>query len=189
MSENDELIERVVDALKEPVRLDPALDRRVMAEVAAAAPPRATVGAARLSLAWLRRTRTVRVSPLGGLALAAGIAALVLIARTWIGVGEPPPVSPLTPPTDVPMVQFVLVAPGAVTVSLVGDFNDWSVEATPMLASAGHGVWAVTIPLAPGRYRYAFLVDGSRWLRDPAAPPALDNEFGPPNSVLTVGGS
>jgi len=45
------------------------------------------------------------------------------------------------------------------------------------------------VPLAPGRYRYAFLVDGSRWLADPAAPRARDDEFGTPSSVVTVGGS
>jgi len=32
-------------------------------------------------------------------------------------------------------------------------------------------------------------VDGSRWLADPAAPAARDDEFGTPSSVVTVGGS
>jgi 1,4-alpha-glucan branching enzyme len=85
------------------------------------------------------------------------------------------------------VAQFVIVAPTASTVSLVGDFNDWSTAATPMQRVEGNGIWTVNIPLEPGRYRYAFLVDGRTWLRDPSAPPALDDEFGPPGSVVTIG--
>jgi hypothetical protein len=54
---------------------------------------------------------------------------------------------------------------------------------------SGSAVWTTVVPLAPGRYRYAFLADGSRWLADPAAPLARDDEFGPPSSVVTVEGS
>jgi hypothetical protein len=44
----------------------------------------------------------------------------------------------------------------------------------------------VVIPLRPGRYRYTFVVDGTRWSRDPAAPRALEDDFGTPTSVITV---
>jgi 1,4-alpha-glucan branching enzyme len=86
-------------------------------------------------------------------------------------------------------VQFVLVAPEAASVSLVGDFNDWDVSATPLMRGGGDGVWAVTIPLNPGRYRYSFLVDGTTWQRDPQAARTVEDEFGRPNSVLTIGGA
>jgi 1,4-alpha-glucan branching enzyme len=46
------------------------------------------------------------------------------------------------------MTQFVLIAPGAASVTVVGDFNDWSMSATP-LERAG-GVWSVAVPLGPG---------------------------------------
>jgi 1,4-alpha-glucan branching enzyme len=84
-------------------------------------------------------------------------------------------------------VQFVAVAPGATSVTLVGDFNDWNVAATPMHAASEDGIWSVSLPLPPGRYRYAFLVDGTRWMADPAAPAAADSDFGSTNSVVTVG--
>ena len=80
-------------------------------------------------------------------------------------------------------------APEASTVALVGDFNDWSHTATPMRRAPGDAVWSVTIPLTEGRYRYAFLVDGTQWLPDPSAPRTIDDDFGPPNSVVTVGAS
>jgi 1,4-alpha-glucan branching enzyme len=79
-----------------------------------------------------------------------------------------------------------LVAPQAASVSLVGDFNDWDPARAPM--QTAQGVWATAVRLGPGRYRYAFLVNGVEWRADPNAPPARDDEFGTPSSVVTVGG-
>jgi len=69
----------------------------------------------------------------------------------------------------------------------VGDFNDWDPKRSPMRTA--QGVWATVVNLAPGRYRYAFLVNGVEWRADPGAPSAKDDEFGTPSSVVTVGGS
>jgi len=84
-------------------------------------------------------------------------------------------------------VQFVLFLPDARTVTVVGDFNDWDPAATPLTASRPGGMWVVSVPLTPGRHHYAFVVNGTRWIADPAAPPARDEDFGSPNSVVTVG--
>ena len=80
------------------------------------------------------------------------------------------------------------MAPNAQAVSVVGDFNDWSLSATPLTRADSAGVWWVTVPLGPGRYRYAFVVDGTVWRPDPEAP-AAEDDFGRPNSVLTIGGA
>ena len=186
MFERDEKLDRGVELLKEPVHLDPGFDRRVMAEIASAPRPRAWVRPIWAGIEWMRRGRPVTVSPLGGLAMAAGVAAVLLLGRSWLAPGE---TAPATATTAAPgsVVQFVIVAPAASTVSLVGDFNDWMNGATPMERVAGNGVWSVTVPLEPGRYRYAYLVDGTTWLSDPSAPPALDDEFGRPGSVVTIG--
>lgn len=88
----------------------------------------------------------------------------------------------------VPM-QFVLDArdvPAASTVSVVGDFNDWSVTAQPLTLE--NGVWTTTVPLAPGRHVYAFVVNGTTWIADPRAPQATDSDFGRPGSVVIVQG-
>ena len=131
------------------------------------------------------------MSPLSGLALAGGIALIVLVGRSVLAPAGPTAPSPAATSASAAAnaVQFVVVVPRAQTVSLVGDFNDWSAGATPMHPAAGGSIWSVTIPLTTGRYRYAFLVDGSRWLADPSAPRAVDDEFGPPSSVVTIGGS
>ena len=81
-------------------------------------------------------------------------------------------------------VQFVFVAPQARRVSVVGDFNDWDIAATP-LTSAG-GVWSGQLDVPFGRHDYAFVVDGERWMRDPNAPQAPADEFGSGYSVLVV---
>jgi hypothetical protein len=170
---DDELIERAVASLREPVWVDPALDARVMAEIARLPVPRPEP-------AW--RRHSIRLTPLSALAAAAAIVLMTLVGRAWLA-----PVASVAPVA--PVVQFVVVVPSANAVSLVGDFNDWDETATPMAARGADGIWSVTVPLAPGRYQYSFLVDGVTWVADPAAPRALEDDYGRPNSVVTVGGS
>ncbi len=159
----DELVERVIRQLRKPVAIDEGLDARVLRAIAADARP--------------ARQRPALVRRWPWLAAAAAVAGLV-IAQPWSqGSG-----------VRSDSYQFVLVAPQAASVALVGDFNDWDPARSPMRA-AHSGLWATIVPLAPGRYHYAFLVNGVEWRRDPAAPLALDDDFGSPSSVVTVGGS
>jgi hypothetical protein len=162
------------------------VDGRVMARVRRT--PRARLITLR---AWWFRPRLVRISPLSGLLGVGAAAALFLVA-----IGQRPPgrfsgaPSPVPPGQTVPTsraIQFVLAAPGASRVSLVGDFNGWDSASTPLRPVGAAGVWSVEVPLPPGRHEYAFVIDGSEWRPDPAAPRALANEYGPPNSVITVG--
>jgi 1,4-alpha-glucan branching enzyme len=83
------------------------------------------------------------------------------------------------------VVRFVFVG-DAKTVSLVGDFNAWGAEHTPLTASGANGSWAVSVPLSRGRHEYAFIVDGKRWVADPYAPATTD-EFNTSSSIVTVG--
>ena len=82
-------------------------------------------------------------------------------------------------------VTFLLVEPRAREVSIVGAFNDWTPERTRMVKGSG-SVWTVVLPLQPGSYNYAFVVDGRVWVPDPAAPRASDEDFGRPTSVVLV---
>lgn len=172
---DDDVLQRVIDQLRQPVEMDPRLDTAVMARVAAG---EGRLGVIAAAWAWLRRPRHFAVSPLAGFATVA-LAGLTL----WLVAGP----RRIAPPAGPSTVQFVVRAPGAGTVALVGDFNNWDGAATPMRAARDGALWSVTIPLTPGRYRYAFLVNGSRWLLDPAAPHVRD-DFDTPSSVVTVGG-
>jgi hypothetical protein len=84
-------------------------------------------------------------------------------------------------------VRFVLVAPYASRVSLVGDFNGWKAGAMPMRRSADGRAWLLDVSLAPGRHVYSFVVDGDL-APDPAAPRSGDDDFGVPSSVVLVSG-
>jgi 1,4-alpha-glucan branching enzyme len=86
-------------------------------------------------------------------------------------------------------VQFVLVAPTARKVQVVGDFNDWDASHVEYRAQhRGGGVWSVTAAVPEGHHRYSFVVDDSLWVTDPSAPRLLDDDYGMANSALVVGG-
>lgn len=161
---------------------------------------------------WHRR-RTLALPPMAWGALAAGFAIIVslgtlatvhVIQRNQVAemptpahvevASTPAPAAQAAPtPTRVAharrdtvyMVRFVLADADAHTVSLVGDFNEWEKRATP-LRSAKPGVWTAQVALPPGRHEYAYVVDGKRWVADPAADDVSD-DFDTPSSVVTVG--
>lgn len=191
---DDELIERAAEELRRPVRMDPAVDARVMATVHAL-PRHRTARSGRGWLAWLTQPQTVRFSPLGAMAAVAVIVAAVVVVPRLSPDGGAERVAETSAISEVEqspgsdsthMVQFVFVAPTAHSVSLVGDFNNWEMDATPLSAGPSRSVWTVRLPLANGRHRYAFVVDDSTWAADPSAPPAAGDDFGVPSSVITV---
>ena len=81
------------------------------------------------------------------------------------------------------MTQFVLDAPAAAGVSLVGAFNGWDASATPLVRDPATGLWSVSLPLAPGRHVYAFMVDGRTLTLDPRVNDS-DPEGGARNTAL-----
>lgn len=82
-------------------------------------------------------------------------------------------------------VVFTAHAPGAHEVRLAGDFNNWSAEATPMLSNGREGCFHALLPLAPGRYRYRYVVDGE-WRHDAHNNYVEANPFGGLNSIVEV---
>jgi hypothetical protein len=88
--------------------------------------------------------------------------------------------------TRVARVQFVFVAPQARRVAVVGDFNDWGLNDSALVAVNHQGVWSVTAPVPAGVHRYAFVVDGKEWVADPSAPRSAGDDFGLPSSALVV---
>lgn len=178
-------------------------DERVMAAVreAHASPPAATILRRSRSISAWRRPRAVALPPMAWGALAAGFAAIVSVGTLALERASHPrdsrqqvaSVAPVerhavaTPASHdtVYVVRFVLADARARTVSLVGDFNAWAKRATP-LRVAKPGVWSAQVALPPGRHEYAFVVDGKRWVADPAAE-RLADDFDTPSSVVTVG--
>jgi 1,4-alpha-glucan branching enzyme len=81
-------------------------------------------------------------------------------------------------------VSFICVAPQAEHVSLIGDFNEWHPNATPMHRHVD-GSWQVQVHLTHGHHRYQFLVDGQPML-DPRAQGVARNEKNEKVSLLAV---
>lgn len=83
-----------------------------------------------------------------------------------------------------PSIEFMLFAPEAQEVHLVGDFNEWS-GAEYRMRRFKDGTWKKKVKLKPGRYEYRFMVDGN-WWTDPKNPQRQQNAFGSDNSVVTI---
>lgn len=173
--DTEEFAALVAAPLKAQVSLASDFDAKVMAAVAEAARP------------WWRRTHTFTFTPMRSMALAAGLAALMVLAGRGVTVPASQAAAASVQVDTVHLVRFVIAAPGAATVSLAGDFNGWSATATPLEDLGGSGTWVVSLLLTAGRHEYAFVVDGSRWVADPAAAATRD-EFGQESSVLHIGG-
>jgi hypothetical protein len=133
---------------------------------------------------WLITPRPLQVRPLAPLAAAAVLAAVMITQAT-------PPAEPnatALPSGEAPViyVQFALTAEGARTVSVAGDFNDWSVDAGTLRDVDGSGVWRGLIAVQPGVHKYMFVVDGEEWVTDPTAERYIDDGFGMRNALLAV---
>jgi hypothetical protein len=130
---------------------------------------------------WLWTPRSLRLRPAWGLVAAAALAILVTFPS------RPPAPSTTAPESHAKarlvFVQFQLEAPEASSVRLAGTFTGW--EPDYALHPTGRGVWAILVPLEPGVHDYAFVVDGSQWVADPAAP-WVEDGFGGVNSRLSV---
>ena len=127
---------------------------------------------------WLRRPMTLRVTPLHGLLAAAAVAAITLFARPPEGTGPAPAEATV-------YVQFLLEAPGARSVAVAGDFDQWEGSHT-LTDPDGDGVWTGRVPLRPGLHQYMFVIDGADWITDPNAQHYADDGFGGRNAVIAV---
>ena len=85
-------------------------------------------------------------------------------------------------------VRFTLPAQvQADTVTLCGEFNNWSAQDI-QLKRADDRSWQATAALEPGwSYRYRYLLDGERWENVWQADRYVPNPYGSTDSVVVVG--
>ncbi len=193
--ERDPIIDKVRDTLRSAPHVAP--DQRAVARVLSSvweSPPPS---------GWRRLFNTWRVPALSG--LGAGVLAVGALLIGFVSRGAVPakqqgePLAAAGAPTgeypvqsvafdaealQVP-TQFVFEHADAESISLVGDFNDWKGEATP-LTKLPNGLWTATVPLPPGRHVYSYLVDGTLLVADPRAPKSGDADYGNEGSVVMV---
>ena len=97
--------------------------------------------------------------------------------------GQPGPDEP-----EAETVEVVFSLPAETTaerVALCGDFNDWAPAGIGLTRAADRS-WQVTVPLAPGSYRYKYLLDGVTWENGPDADRYEENAYGTLDSVIEV---
>jgi hypothetical protein len=132
---------------------------------------------------WIFRPRLLPVSPAFGALVAAGVVALVFLRPTPV----PVPTSTQAVVASARVVtRFVLVAPGATSVHLTGDFNSWLGDGLALEEFRGTGIWTGDVPLDPGVHQYTFVVNGTEWIPDPSALLQVDDGFGQLNSIVVV---
>ena len=159
----------------EPKQAPPWMENAVMSEIALTSVPKESV------FDWLLRPRTIRLSPLTSLAMAAAAVAVFVL------LPNQPPDAPQLGPVAVTeiLVEFSLEAPGATTVAVAGDFSGW--ESDFVLDDAdGDGIWTGRIPITPGVHQYMFVINGTDWVTDPRAQRYSDDGFGNRNAILAV---
>lgn len=81
-------------------------------------------------------------------------------------------------------VYFQLRRPAAISVSIAGDFNNWSQDAHPMRRSGDF--WTSVVPLPPGDYAFMYLVNGMEWVTPPNAMELVPDVYGSMNGKVSV---
>jgi hypothetical protein len=128
---------------------------------------------------WLWRPRPISITWRPVYALAAAVMFVAIFAADSLR----PRRAVVAARSQQVFTQFVLSAPDAKRVAVAGDFSSW--QAVNVMTRSEAGVWTVVVPLDPGVHDYAFVVDGERWVPDPAAP-AVKDGFGGVNSRVAV---
>ena len=86
---------------------------------------------------------------------------------------------------NISIKQFLIHAPQAGSVYILGDFNEWQKTEASRLTKMENGNWSAHVILEKGRYRYKYLID-DQWIHDSENPQKETNTFGSLDSVLIV---
>jgi hypothetical protein len=211
---NDREAREFLEAIAVDPRLEKELRgfERVLALGKALPVPKAPAGftervMARISLEKKRETGPERKPfrlPVFGIRWAGVAVVAAAIALAYLGgvyTARNRPVTPATTVTDISpgfvnqaaaesglryvRLAYVPANPSVDKVTVVGSFNNWDPEATPLQRQ--DGVWSTVLVLAPGSYEYMFFENGARWVTDPLAVQTTDDGFGGSNAILEVG--
>jgi 1,4-alpha-glucan branching enzyme len=75
---------------------------------------------------------------------------------------------------------------GVNSLTLVGDFNNWSMTEHP-LEQDTEGGWSTAVTLDAGRsYQFRYFANGLHWHNDWAADAYVANEYGSDNSIVST---
>lgn len=97
-----------------------------------------------------------------------------------------PPSAPVAEAASGPAksANFEYADAKATAVAVVGDFNDWNKDKTPMKLE--NGSWKVSLQLKPGRHEYKFVVNNTDWITDPKCAETVADKYGGRSSITEV---
>jgi anti-sigma factor RsiW len=169
--------------------LPAGFERQVMARVAARPAPRPSLLARIFSFGFSAGYPLQGAGALAGVAVA--LLGVGLFAGYHVGAsrGRAPEVAVAVAAADSApqktLVRFALRAPEARRVELVGSFNGWGSEGIALNRGSDEN-WVASVELQRGKYEYTFVIDGERWVPDPAAGQLVDDGFGGHNAVIEL---
>ncbi len=111
---------------------------------------------------------------------------VIILACGFWACANLPVIKPDMPKPLAGTVRFTVVVRGAKQVFLVGSFNGWVKESTPMKTMHGSSLWSVDVPLAEGEHTFMYVIDGVRWMTPPQAEDFVTDGFGQTNGVVIV---
>jgi len=84
-------------------------------------------------------------------------------------------------------VHFVLDAPGAQKVALVGSFTQWNPDKLLLKRDRNSSEWEISVPLKRGEtYLYNFVIDDRTWIPDPSMRVQVSDGFGGESSLIQL---
>lgn len=133
---------------------------------------------------WVTSPRSVTFTPLQVIPAMALLLILVMSAF-YVYERDTRNVALNRPSRELVPVVFTLNMPQAHSVQVIGSFNNWVPQPCELHKDNGSTRWILTLQLQPGRYEYAFVVDGTP-MPDPHAEFYQDDGFGNKNTVLSL---
>jgi len=132
---------------------------------------------------WAAAPRSLTISPIKLIPVAVALCVALVVTIHLLPRGE----IPVNQATNKEVsVTFTFEHPQARSVSLIGSFNQWKPRELEMHSRGEEKVWVLELRLPPGRYEYAFIVDGEVVQTDPASPFSERDGFGNQNSIIFV---
>ena len=84
-------------------------------------------------------------------------------------------------------VHFILDAPGANKVALVGSFTQWNPDKLLLKRESNSSEWEISVPLKRGEtYLYNFVIDDRTWIPDPSMRVQVSDGFGGESSLIQL---
>ncbi len=133
---------------------------------------------------WARSPRTITFTPLLPVTVMA-LSAILVFSVFFLHESKNRNITLAESRKSIP-VEFALDMPDARSVYVVGSFNHWVPQPCLLHKDNDSTRWLLTLQLQPGRYEYAFIVDGKR-VPNPETGFNQDDGFGNKNSVLALG--